>query len=229
MFDVEGILVFWMSNIAFQHYSILDKSNCINSAKFFRLFYTNNLLFSILQDHFYKTPTSEYLLYTLTYLNNIFYYYFITKYLFINIFFPPHKSLPSLSLSLSLSIVLCLYFSLNSLPHSNLKPRSSAISNNLAAADWQQLGDSRSAVDRWQIQQVFQWVFHVGFCWIFHMGFPLGWIQFLLILVQVWDEFFFRFGLIMVGGAGLQWWCLTMLSCGGAGSVWLALVLSCGD
>ena len=26
MFDVEGVLVFWMSNIAFQHYSILDKN-----------------------------------------------------------------------------------------------------------------------------------------------------------------------------------------------------------
>ena len=29
------------------------------------------------------------------------------------------------------------------------------------------------------------------------MGFLLGWIQFLLILVWLWDEFFFEFGLIM--------------------------------
>ena len=29
------------------------------------------------------------------------------------------------------------------------------------------------------------------------MGFSLGWIQFLLILVSVWDEFYFGFGLIM--------------------------------
>ena len=46
-------------------------------------------------------------------------------------------------------------------------------------------------------------------------------------MVCVWDEFFFGFGLIMVGGGGLRWWCLTVLSCGdvggGVGSVWLAL------
>ena len=46
-------------------------------------------------------------------------------------------------------------------------------------------------------------------------------------MVWVWDEFFFGFGLIMVGGVGLRWWCLAMLSYddvgGGARSVWLAL------
>ena len=40
-------------------------------------------------------------------------------------------------------------------------------------------------------------------------------------------SFFFGFGLIMVGGAGLRWWCLAVLSCGdvgrGVGSVCLAL------
>ena len=48
-----------------------------------------------------------------------------------------------------------------------------------------------------------------------------------MVLVWVWDEFFFKFGLIVVGDAGLRWWCLAVLSCGdvggGAGSVWLAL------
>ena len=48
-----------------------------------------------------------------------------------------------------------------------------------------------------------------------------------MILVWVWDEFFFRFRLIMVSGAGLRWWCLVVLSCGdvggGVGFVWLAV------
>ena len=50
---------------------------------------------------------------------------------------------------------------------------------------------------RRQIQLIFVVFFMWDFCWIFHMGFLLGWIQFLLILVWLWDEFFFEFGLIM--------------------------------
>ena len=38
---------------------------------------------------------------------------------------------------------------------------------------------------------------------------------------------------VVIGSVGLRWWCLVVLSCGdvggGVGSVWLALVLSCGD
>ena len=45
--------------------------------------------------------------------------------------------------------------------------------------------------------------------------------------------YWFWFGLIMVGSVGLRWWCLAVLSCGdvggGAGFVWLVLVLSCGE
>ena len=118
---------------------------------------------------------------TLTYLNNIYYYYFINKYLFINIFFF-HPQVPIVSLSLS--IVLCLYFSLNSLPHSNLKPRSAAVSSNLAAANRQPPGGDKSAAT-WR-QQIggksmanpmgFSVGFHVVFHWIFHMAFSLGWI-----------------------------------------------------
>ena len=40
--------------------------------------------------------------------------------------------------------------------------------------------------------------------------------------------------MVVVGNAGLQWWCLAMLSCGdvggGAGPMWLAMgVISCRD
>ena len=58
--------------------------------------------------------------------------------------------------------------------------------------------------------------FSIGFfIWLFRwVGFSFYW-------------FWFGFGLIMVGSAGLRWWCLAVLSCGdvggGAGSVWLAL------
>ena len=63
--------------------------------------------FSILQDHFYKTPTSVYLLYTLDLFK---YYYFINKYLFINIFFfsTPQVSTMALSINCPLPYFLVL-------------------------------------------------------------------------------------------------------------------------
>lgn len=52
----------------------------INFSKIFCLFYHNNLRFSNLHIHFSNILTSDYLVYILFYLNNIFhYFFFITK------------------------------------------------------------------------------------------------------------------------------------------------------
>lgn len=97
------------------------------------IYFIQEPTFFILHYHFSQTPTLVYLFYNLFYLNNIYYYYFINIYLFNYLF---HLNLISLSLSqfffasgtpstIFLSYVSNqkVWYSLNSLPLSYIKPK----------------------------------------------------------------------------------------------------------
>ena len=93
------MIVFFL--LFFHSYNYFGQSNCISLTKFFLLFYTKNLLFSILHCYFSKILTVVHLFYNALYLNNNFYYFFLFLFLFCSYLFIFSFVLIFFSLSLS--------------------------------------------------------------------------------------------------------------------------------
>ena len=115
---------------------------------------------------------------TLTYLNNIYYYYFINKYLFINIFFPP-TSPNRISISLNFPLPLLLpKLSSSHKSQTQIGGSQQQPSGGKSTTTWRrQIGSNLAAADRWQINgrsNGFFGGFSCGFPMDFSYGFSVG-------------------------------------------------------